>query len=97
MSATAVEVLGEGRFAVRGSLRFGTVPALWRETRALFRDASGLSLDLAAVTDVDSAGLALLIEWMREARRRGLAIHFLNMPGQMQTLARVSGLEGRLP
>jgi len=97
VSTASVEALGEGRFAVRGPLRFQTVSAVWRESVPLFRDVPRLALDFSAVTEVDSAGLALLIEWMREARRQGAEIHFLNMPTQMQTNARVSGLEGLLP
>jgi phospholipid transport system transporter-binding protein len=49
------------------------------------------------VTRSDSAGLALLIEWLRESERLGKSITFLNMPAQMQSISRLCGLDGVLP
>jgi phospholipid transport system transporter-binding protein len=93
----AVAELGDGRYAVSGLLRLETVPALWRETRGLFARPRRVVIDFSGVSEVDSAGLALLIEWMRDARRAGGEVHFENIPRQMQAIARVSRLEGLLP
>ena len=84
---------------VTGELNFATVPALLEQGNALLAARAGarVSLDLRAVTRGDSAGLALLIEWMRTARRHGSAIEFRNIPPQMLAIARVSGLDGVLP
>jgi anti-anti-sigma regulatory factor len=60
-------------------------------------DRTRISIDLAGVTRSDSAGLALLIEWLRESEQLGKTITFLNMPAQMQSIARVCGLDGILP
>jgi len=49
------------------------------------------------VTRSDSAGLALLIEWLRESERYGKSVTFLNMPAQMQSISRLCGLDGILP
>lgn len=87
------EDLGDGRYAARGVLRFQTVPGLWRETLGRFAAAREVTVDLAGVSEVDSAGLALLIEWVREARRAGGTVRFLNVPAQLLAIARVSGLE----
>jgi phospholipid transport system transporter-binding protein len=97
VSATAVELLGEGRVAVRGPLRFATVPGVWRAARTIAADAPRLTVDLAGVTEADSAALALLVEWMREARQRGAEVHFAGMPRQLEAIVRVSGLDGLLP
>jgi len=45
----------------------------------------------------DRAGLALLVEWLREARQTGQSVRFFNMPAQMLAMARVSGLDQVLP
>ena len=97
MSEVAIEVAGNGHFLVKGPLRFDTVPGVWREGQRLFGGMASVVLDLGAVTRSDSAGLALLIEWLREARRRQAEIHFRNIPSQMQAIARVSRLESLLP
>jgi phospholipid transport system transporter-binding protein len=50
-------------------------------------------LDLGGVGRADSAGLALLVEWSRQARRGRTALRFVNVPAQIRSLARVSHLE----
>ncbi len=97
MSEVSIEKIRDGHFLVRGALRFETVPGVWREGLRVLSGTSSLVLDLKGVTRSDSAGLALLIEWMREARRRKAQIHYRNIPSQMQAIARVSGLESLLP
>ena len=84
---------------VAGELNFATVPLLLEQGNALLAGRAGarVSLDLREVTRGDSAGLALLIEWMRTARRQGSAIEFRNIPPQMLAIARVSGLDDVLP
>jgi Predicted NTP binding protein (contains STAS domain) len=88
-----------GRLKVLGVLSFDTVPALWKQARSLFNknESPSLCIDLGGVTRCDSAGLALLIEWTRSARRARKAIVFMNVPEQMLSLARVSSLEDILP
>lgn len=97
MSGAVVELLGEGRIAVRGPLRYATVPGLWQAARQLATEAPLVIVDLSGVTESDSASIALLLEWMREVQGRGGEIRFSGMPKQLEAIARVSGLEGLLP
>jgi phospholipid transport system transporter-binding protein len=48
--------------------------------------------DLAEVTDVDSAALAVIFAWQREARRRQMAVSFSNPPASLASLAEVYGV-----
>src|SRR5690606_27697512 len=66
-----LESLGEGRFRVSGTLDARTVGRLLEEGAASFDNGASVEVDLGGVTESDSAGLALLIEWLRAARRRG--------------------------
>jgi phospholipid transport system transporter-binding protein len=88
-----------GTYLVGGELGFATVPTLLERGREMFDGGSNasLELDLGGVTRVDSAGLALLIEWLKVARRAGRGIVYVNVPEQMMAMAQVSGLEGVLP
>ena len=54
--------------------------------------SADLTLDLSAVTEVDSSALALLLEWRREAARRSRKLHLLNLPANLRTLAEVYGV-----
>lgn len=79
---------------VRGDLVFATVPRLLETSRHLFAGGrSPLKLDLAEIRHVDSAGLALLVEWSRQAGAAGLEVHFCNVTDQLRVLAEASGLE----
>jgi len=93
VSEPALEV-GEGELCrLSGPLTFDSVPALWQEGGRLLQARDELVLDLQQVTRTDSAGLALLVEWMREGRRRSKSIRFRNVPEQMMAIARTCGLE----
>lgn len=79
-----------------GSLDMASVPLVLRQAAELFATPS-VVVDLKEVERIDSAGLALLVHWLRESRRRGVSIRFQNIPGRMLALARVCGLDRLLP
>ncbi|HEY0941873.1 MAG TPA: STAS domain-containing protein [Steroidobacter sp.] len=92
-----LEALGNGRFKVFGALNAETATDLLKRSDAAFKEAgSSLEIDLANVPEGDSAGLALLIEWLRLARQRQQQIHFKNVPQQIAALARISEVEALL-
>jgi len=93
MNETRLEAVAAGRFRLEGELSFETVPALVPRGGDLFAAGGEVSLDLAQVARADSAGVALLIEWRREAQRRGRNIRFENIPPQMQAIARLSHVD----
>ena len=82
---------------VTGALTFETVPDLYRSSAGWFEGAGELILDLAQVERADSAGLALLIEWLRRAQAANRTLRFANTPAQVQTLIRINGLQDALP
>lgn len=84
-------------FILRGELSFSTVMDLLRDSAGLLWRNSSVTLDLTGVTRTDSAGLALLVEWIRIARQRGKSIHFCNIPEQLMAVAQVAGLGELLP
>lgn len=98
MSTVEVRDAAGDAFEIKGPLQVATVPEVWRSSLALFSGRhQRLVFDLAGVTHADSAGLALLVEWMRESRRRDMEVHFTNIPAQMEALARASNLRELLP
>ena len=97
MSEAQIKSLGEGRMQLSGVLDLDSVPELLSAIEALTYDASAVAVDLREVERADSAGVALLVAWMRSARQAQRDIRFLNMPSQMLNIARVSGLDEILP
>lgn len=98
MSSEQIQGL-DGQFQISGELSFATVTAVLEEGRErLFLNAGEcVDLDLAGVSRADSAGLALLIEWMRQAQKRQVAIRFHHLPEQLLAIARAGELDGLLP
>lgn len=87
-----------GSFKISGELTFATTNQVLAQSRELFAQADGpIEVDLGSVERVDSAGLALLIEWMRTARTQGKEIRFFDLPDQMMAIAAASDLDSILP
>lgn len=84
-------------FHVGGELTFATVKDVLEKAQILFEPITDLEINLADVTRSDSAGLALLINWMRTAKKNNKKIVFHNVPTQMLAIANASGLDELLP
>ena len=80
-----------GRCAVRGPINLSNVVTLLAEGRECFTDPE-VKVDLAGVTEVDSTAVSLLLEWRRDALRNRRRIEFLNLPGNLTSLARLYGV-----
>lgn len=94
MSEVQIEARGAGQYFLTGSLTFASVPSVYAQGNALFdEDAAALTLDLQGIERTDSAGLALLLEWLRNAQQKNKTIRFRNIPPQLQSMARLSGLD----
>jgi len=50
-------------------------------------------LDLGSVTYSNSAGIALLLSWLRTARKYKKNLRIISLPENILTLAQVSGLD----
>jgi phospholipid transport system transporter-binding protein len=88
-----LEALGEGRFRVSGVLDATTAADVLEQSESPFAEAPRIDVDLGGVGDSDSAGLALLIEWLRMGKQSGKPVHFANVPAQIEALARISEVE----
>ena len=86
----ALAVLGPGRFEVSGDLVFEDAARVLELGDAAFGDLKQAEIDLAKVGRVDSAGLALLLEWSVSARESGRVLVYRNLPLAMSALAGIS-------
>jgi|SRR5690625_2894880 len=76
-----------GTITVGGTLTAETVPEALERSRGWFRSGNELAINLSDVTHSDSAGVALLLEWLRRARANQCAVCYLNAPPQMVAIA----------
>lgn len=96
MTAPVLRPVGPGQLSLSGSLVFATAGEILATSRDLFTGGSGISIDLDGVTDVDSAGLALLLEWLRWGQAESRSVHFTSLPDKLLAIARLSGVEEML-
>lgn len=93
MSAEAkTEVL-----ALEGPLSFESLPRVLADSLAYSSRPDlpeRLTIDFSGITDVDSSAVALLLEWRREAARRGKGLYFVNLPANLVALAELYGVTG---
>lgn len=88
-----------GYYAIEGELNNQTVPNISQELLKLISSVKdkNLTVDLAQVSRSDSAGVALLVEVMQQAKQANLKLQFSNLPSQMRDIAGLSGLMDILP
>ncbi|CAH9019576.1 lipid asymmetry maintenance protein MlaB [Candidatus Nitrosacidococcus sp. I8] len=92
-----IETTSTKNFKIMGVLTFDTVISAGEEGIDLFESVSDIQVDLQEVTHTDSAGLALLISWVRYARLQNKSLQFLNASEQILALAKVSNLDQIIP
>jgi phospholipid transport system transporter-binding protein len=87
-----------GRVVVTGELTFGTA----REARQIgvlvleSSRAERIVVDCSAVTRADSAGLAVLLDWLAWGRRRSRPLSLQGLPASLIAIARISEVDGLL-
>lgn len=99
MSQASIAEVAAGRLQLSGVLDYSTGPLL-REQGARLIAGSGttpLTLDCSAVEKSSSVGLALLLAYMRDARKAGRELSIRALPDDMREIAQVSGLLELLP
>jgi phospholipid transport system transporter-binding protein len=80
---------------VEGNLSYETIPAVLARTEEFAARPDlpqEIRIDFAAVTGVDSAAVALLLDWRRMALARGKTLVFENRPANLLALATLYGV-----
>jgi phospholipid transport system transporter-binding protein len=88
----------KGRVVVTGELTFATARDA-RQLGELVLEASAaesIVVDCSGVTRADSAGLAVLLDWLAWGRRRSRPVSLHNLPASLLAIARISELDGLL-
>ena len=84
---------GAGNFIIDGDLTFSTIDKQTVKAVAFLTSSKHITIDLGRVACTDSAGLALMIEWIKYTRHHRIQIAFKNIPEQLLNLAKLSGFD----
>jgi phospholipid transport system transporter-binding protein len=98
-AAFVLEAGAGGALAARGPLTFATARAARLAGLAVMAAAPSqpaLVMDCAGIEGADSAGLAVLLDWLATAKASGHALRYVRLPQDFAALARISEVEGLL-
>jgi len=76
---------------LEGALTLGTVSGVAGAVRDHLRQGARV-VDFRGVSEVDSAAVALALEWLRQAAESNTGLRFTNLPVAMQNLAKLYGV-----
>jgi phospholipid transport system transporter-binding protein len=93
MSKLSIINQGSGQFIVNSDLTFQSIDGQSFKSQAFLKSGKEITVDLSRVSSADSAGLALMIEWIKYTRNNRITLHFKNIPEQLLTLAKLSGFD----
>ena len=96
MSDFTLKDHGGGRFALSGEMSFETAERILQESEKPFAKHTSLEIDLSGVDVSDSAGLALLLEWVTWANHTVREIRYTGVPERVMAIAKTTEVDGLL-
>ena len=81
------------RLEAQGDLSYATAARALQAGLALIPHGGTCTIDLSRVNEADSAGLAVLVEWLATARARKATVHYVGIPTQILAVAQISDLD----
>ena len=96
MADFTLEDQGDGHFALTGEVTFDTAEKILRASERPFEEHTRLEIDLSGVTVSDSAGLALLLEWVTWANHTVREIRYSGMPERVMAIAKTTEVDALL-
>ncbi len=97
MKSAQVERISPDHIRISGELGAHSIPGLLRDTSGWFAQADSITVDLSDVARADSAGVALLLDWWRQAQSDNTSIRYVNAPRQMRDIIDFCALDNVLP
>ena len=85
--------LGDGKFSLEGEMTFETAERILLASEEPFEQHTRIEVDLSGVEKADSAGLALLLEWITWANHTVREIRYQSMPERVLAIARTTEVD----
>lgn len=80
-------------FMLTGELNFLNVMSVYTKSLDYLNQCKSCVFDFSSVKSSDSAGLALMIEWLKFASANQKEVHFQNVSEDLLSIATAAGLE----
>ena len=85
----------EERLCLEGAITLANVAGKLNPGFTILSEGARV-VDLTQVTEVDSAALSLLLEWIRQAKLAGFSVRIENLPAGLTSLATLYGVSDLL-
>ena len=90
----SVRLDNTNKLIVSGHLDFKKVPLLFEQSLPLMANLNNLWIDFSDTDSVSSsAALALLVEWIKYAKKTGKSLKLTRLPEQLNLLIKIAGLQ----
>ena len=86
-----IEILSvaQNQYIIKGDLTFSSINKTSAKVLNFAQSSPSISIDLQSLGKIDSAGLALLIEWIKFARASQTELRFEHIPTQLSALVQL--------
>lgn len=81
---------------VTGTLDFSNVTTIYEKSLQFLQDNNAVTFDFEQLTATNSAGLALLIEWVKFAKANKKKIKFINLDKHLLAIAKLGSVDALL-
>jgi phospholipid transport system transporter-binding protein len=86
----------DGRLHIKGPVTLENAMTLRDQSEQYF-DRPQLLFDFSEVSEIDSAAVSLMLEWLRKGRATGCEVRFANLGESITSLTDLYGVEDLLP
>lgn len=94
MMKKQADIIGNDQIlSIQGALDFSNVMSVYKKSLAQIRLHRELMFDFAKLNSSNSAGLALIIEWIKLSKQQNKIFHFKNLPADILSLAKAAGVD----
>ena len=83
----------KNRWQLFGDLICDDANTVLQESESIQIEGTQLTIDFAAVSDIDTASIALMLAWKRRAKAEFCEIEFVNVPESLKSLAVLYGVQ----
>jgi len=84
----------DNQFFISGDLDFSNVMSLYNKSLLTAQRCSALQFDFSQLKSSDSSGLALIIEWIKLAKKSNKPISFSHLSADIMSIAKAAGIDG---
>lgn len=97
-----ISVQSNNQVALSGDLTMYSIHSDWlshhqQQTLGSLKKSEPITFDLAKIQRIDSAGLAWLVNIVRDVKAAGFSLIFTNTPSELLNLAKISDVSTLLP